>query len=347
MKKVILRSLSLATVVVGFTSLSARADDADTDAGKFTPTMELQARYVLTDSTRKTSLDFLSQRFRMGGKYKQGNFTAVGEAEFEGNKYGEYANQTEQNSDGGQSVGVRKAYVGYDLYKEDGSTVNLKLGRFVPAGANQYGDDAMTSWFGISGYLPADGVMLSYAGKLGGVALEAQLSIVNNMSLWVYGDKIFNNNAGVELGDSKTWGFSMNGPSAAFTGGNTFNGNGGGSFNSESANTSNTSDKAYVANVSAGIPAGEGTVEVDVSYMMKNNAIGGTVTSSLTSNVGTTSSTILAQDIQYTEDSIGYNYKDKLMAGVWGSMLTTGESKFMTDDANGGASQFTKLDNSV
>jgi len=343
MKKIVLRSLTLAAVVAGFASNSAFAQDAAMpapaaapaadEAGKFTPSMDVSMRYVLLDSTRKTDFDFLSQDLRLGGKYTQGAFTVAGRARFRGNNYGEYAGGSQ--STGGQSVGVDKAYVAYDVYKNDANgTVNFTLGRFAPNGANAYGDDAVASWYGMSGFFPEDGVMLQYSGKPGGASVTAQFAVVNSMQLYLYKD------AGVTGQGAKVWGFSTGGSSSALKGGSNFNGNGGGDFGSSSNGSSNTSDKAYIASVAANIEAGPGAVEIALAYGMKNNDVNSPGTAAATNPV-TTQSPATANDVQYTEDSIGFNYKDQLKAGVWYSIAMVGSNKTM-NDTNGGSTQFTE-----
>lgn len=331
MKKIALRSLTLASIVAGFVSNSAFAEDAAAapTASKFTPTLRVAMRYVLLDSTRKTNFDFLNQDVRIGAKYSDGALTAAARVRFLGNNYGQHATSN-ADSTGGQGAGVDTAYIGYDLYKNDDiGTVNFTIGRFFPNGANSYGDDAQTYWFAMSGYFAEDGVALTYSGKPGGVDLTAQLAVVNSMQLYLFKSSTIPGQPG------NVWGFSTGGSSSSFRGGSTFNYNGGGDFNN-AASTSNTSDKAFIGSVLANVEAGPGTVEVALSYGVKNNSIGNTVTNSATAPAA---STIVANDVQYTEDSIGYNYKDQLKAGVWYSLAMIGVDKNMTD-ANGGATQF-------
>jgi len=332
MKKILLRSFTLATVVVGVISNFAFAQDAQAaassaEASKFVPTMNLSTRYVLGDSTRKTGFDFMSQQLRLGGVYTDGAMTAAGEARFYGNTYGQ-SNDDAPGTSPGQGVAVRQAYIGYDLYSNDsGSTLNAKLGRFIPKGANAYGNDASSYWYGMSGFMPEDGIMLEYTGKQSGIDFNAQFAIANALPIYLYSDSGASSN-------SRVWTFSMSGATSSFNGGSTFGGNGGGDFNSESSASSNTGDKAYIASVSGSADVGKGKLEAVVSYGMKNNNVANNVTA-------TVNTPIIANDVQYTEDSIGYVAKG-YSAGVWYSSAMVGESKTLTADVNGGARQFAK-----
>lgn len=320
MKKFILRSFALATVVAGFVCHSANAQEAaaaDSDALKFTPSMKVAMRYTLLDSTRKSNFDFLSQKLTLGGKISQGAFKAVGEANFRGNNYGEYAGGSQAT--GGQSVGVTKAYIAYDFYKNDANgNLGVTLGRFAPDMVTQYGNDAITGWFSLSGFFPEDGLMLTYTGKPGGVDLTAQFAVVNSMQLWLY--------SGATVGP-KTWGFEMWGSGSALKGDTSFNGNGGATSDASNS-SSNTAEKAYIAFVSANIEAGAGKVELAADYGMKNNAVQspGTaagVSADCTTTPGTCTAVVSAasgatsRDVQYYEASAGYNYQDNLKLGAW------------------------------
>ena len=343
MKKIVLRSLTLAAVLAGFMSNSAFADDSAAmqgsaaDSSKFTPTMYISISYALIDSTRKTSLDFMSQYLYLGGQFTDGALTAVGQVAFYGNSYGQSSISNSPSSTG-QGVGIRQAYVGYDVYKNDSNgTLNVKLGRFIPQGAKAYGSDAQAYWYGMSGYFPEDGVMLGYEGKLANIDLNAQLSVVNGMQLYLYSD------SGVASyghpANANAWTFDMAGPIAAFAGSSNFNRNSGGDFGPGAA-SSNTSDKAYIASVSGSMDAGRnGKVEAVLTYGLKNNSIANTV---VNANTAGTRSSIIANDVQYTEDSVGYDYKDgQLKAGLWYSRASLGDNKTMSD-TNGGATSFTE-----
>lgn len=352
MKKLVLRSFAFATVVAGCISTSVFAQDAaapaaNADAGKFTPSMSVQARYILSDSTRKTGFDFMSQQLRLGGKYTLGAFSVVGQADFRGNNYGDYANGA-GSSVGSQSAGVRQAYIGYDFAKSDNGAANVKLGRFIPNMVNQYGDDAMTGWFALSGYFPEDGVQLQYTGKIGSIDLTAQLSVVNSMQLWLF-------NGSAPSPDSNVRLFSMTGSGSAFKGGSSFNGNGGGAFGNDSNYSSNSSDKAYIAFLGANVDLGNNnTLELAADYGTKMNDVdsaGGDATQtpgSCTTNAdGTQTCTSVtltpnpatARDVQYMEASAGFNHQDMIKLGAWYSEALVGRHKTLTDD-NGGATSF-------
>jgi len=340
MKKTVLRSLLLATAVASSFSLSALADTHSSEAGKFTPSLNVEGRYTTFDSTRKTNFDFLSQRFRLGGQYSQGAFVAVGEAEFRGNNYGETAVSSDLTA--GQSVGVRQAYLDYCLFRSDDSSADFHVtaGRFIPHAAKMYGNDALTGWFTLSGFLPEDGLGLTYDGKLGSVDLNAQFAVVNSMQVFLYSPAPTTNTAALS---TKTWQFNMSGAGAAFAGGTTFNANGAGAgqgtmgrSTDPSSASSNTAEKAYIANVGANMDAGAGKVEVMLAYGMQNNDISSVGTNG---TLGTTASSATANDVNYGELSVGYNYQNNLKAGLWYSLANIGETRTFTE-SNGGASKF-------
>jgi len=337
MKNVILRSLALAIGVVGFMSSQANAQEAavsDSDSGKFTPMLNIEAHYALLDTTRKTAFDFPMQRFRAGAKYHQGNFSALGEVEFLGNSYGEYANGLPNSSSSlGQTVGIRQAYASYKaMNNENYGSGTFYLGRFIPTGANIYGNDFLNNTYSISGFYPEDGVMFEYSQKYGNLDLTAQLAVVNSMQVLLY-------SSGATLSQN-TWLFSSRGGTVNFTGNSTYDGNGGGDFNStvnaDSNAASNSLNKAYIATVSASTEVSQGTVEAVGAYGIKNEAIGNTV---INSNVSGSSS-ITARDLQYIEASVGYNYQKNLQFGLWYSLAMASAPRPASDMVNAGNTQF-------
>jgi len=332
MKRNILRScLVLAAFATGLTSYSAYAATAQATStgGKFTPSFYVQGRYALVDSTRKTYLDFMTQTFRMGAMYQQARVTAVGQVEFRGNTYSE--GPTSNSTSGGQGTAIRQAYVGYDLYKDAGTgTLTVNMGRFIPLNASQYGNDAITGMYNISGYSPEDGVMVQYAAMMGGLNLTAQFTLADNLPIYLYAPTGLRSNA-----DSRVWTFGMGGDSAAFT--SDYNNNGGGPFASNGSGTSGssaTSDKAYIGGIQGSTGAGAGKFEFALSYAHKGNNIVGTSGSG-------TSATAFERDTQYADISLGYNYRDAFKAGLWYSLTQLGQIGTYNDN-NGAAAQFTR-----
>lgn len=339
-----LRSLALATVLSGFVAQAASAESAtiSNDAPKFVPLMEVSGRYVLLDSTRKTKFDFLSQTFRLGARYTQGAFSAVGQAQFLGNVYGQYPSSVDSGVVGGQTVGVRQAYVGYDVsHNEHNGNYNIKLGRFIPNGANMYGNDAATGWFNLSGFFPEDGIMVSYDNHFGAsVDFTAQAVVANALPIALYRSPVPTTLSNI---GTNVWEFDMSGSTVSFAGGSNYNGNGGGlysNFTSPSNANSNNADKAYIVNSAANIGLKSGaTLEVAAAVAMQNKDIYSAGSAIALSSTGlTVGAPATARDVKYAEASVGYN-NDKMKAGGWLSVANLGQQMTM-NDVNAGASQF-------
>ncbi len=322
MKKFLLRAFTLVAVVGGMNSTFAEeAASKNADTPKFDPILRVRGRAALFDSTRKTNFDFFDQDIRLGARYSQSLFTAVAEAEFTGNSLG-------TSPDVGQGVSVRKAYVGLNVFQNDNSKIDVMVGRFIPIGANTYGNEAITGHFSISGFLPEDGGLAQYTGDFKGIRLKAQAAIASALPIWLFNGDAVPGTAGL------TSSFSMSGSSSYFYGGSSF------------GSGSNTDTKAYLGNVSVNADVGPGKLEAVVAYAHQANDVltaSSTATGSACTVSGsaitcaTTAST--ARNVDYVEASVGYGMDDNLKYGLWFSKADLGETK-TNAEPNGGAKTF-------
>ncbi len=334
MKNFAFRSLSLLCVVAGLVSLSAQAEQVapiaaapttkDADAAKIQPTAYVLGRYALYDTTRKSNFDFVKQVFRLGVNYSQGMFYASGEAEFEGNTNGQGPVDNSSSTATGGSTSVRQAFIGANFLESEQMSLGVTLGRFIPVGANMYGNDAITGQYSLSGFMPLDGVMLQFAGNHSFGHLSAQFAVVNNIPVWAYSTSTAPAGAPVLPSSSnkvpKAFFFPVtSGSSSIAAAGNGF------------STPSTTSRKGYVGNVSAIIDVGPGKLEGVVAAASQSRAV-------LSQPTSTSAAT--ARDVNYVEASLGYNYQNTIKGGMWFSYLDLSDIYSNGSDNNGGSPTF-------
>lgn len=278
MKKILASAFSLGCLVA---SMSAQAEEATApavlaDNPVVSTTLKLETRFSLYDTTSEVKQAFFEKKVYLGANVSVGNATGKILLDFRGN------NENSENSPAATGqAGVREAWINYSLAKKLTSyEVSVQLGRFMPNGAQAYGNDPVQNyWAGTYNIDFVDGLALNYTGTFGALNIAAQAGVASALPVWV---------------------FLSNDTMTATT--STI-----GSDDSSLQGKTNNKELAMFGNVQATFTVNDSIgVEGAFAYGQRNK-----------SRIGTAASIAEQADLTYFETSAAVRYKSVLAVGGW------------------------------
>lgn len=285
----------------------------------------VEARYSLYDQTRNQNFDFLNQLALFGVHLYKDNWTADLLVRFAGD-YKRSSNLSDltpgvDTADANVPVdmmglvGIRKASIGYKLYRSNNHLLKFTLGRFAPYGATAYDDDnivrawgtdALVNLWGPNGSgnlhgIYVDGASLSWQGKWKHHRINMEATVASDLPAFLYlldaplaagGTPHFN----VDVLPYQVFGNDA-------------------SFGHRSTNQS----RAWLVDMAYMYSGRWGDVQAAVDAGGKSNAETGFA-------IGTPN-TAYATDMYYIAASLGYTMQDKWAIGAWYNWTHVGDMK--------------------
>lgn len=289
----------------------------------------VEARYSLYDQTRDQNFDFLNQLALFGVHLYKDNWTADLLVRFAGNykRTSDLALVDTTSSFNVKTgtpipvdmmgfVGIRKASIGYKLYRSNHHLLKFTLGRFAPYGATAYDDDNIVRAWGTdatvnlwgpngSGNLHGiyvDGASLSWQGKWRHHRINMEATVASDLPAFLY-------TLTAPVAGSTTPHFNVDLlPYQTFGNDSSF------------GHRSTNSSRAWLVDTAYMYSGKWGDVQFAVDAGGKTNAETGFVLDPVT---GATEAA--ATDMYYVAGSLGYTMQDKWAIGAWYNWTHVGD----------------------